>query len=271
MDNKLNRYQELDALRGIAAILVVLFHFTMHRAEAKIGFKLGITGVDLFFIISGFVIFMSLTKVKNSTQFIINRVSRLYPTYWACVTFTFVLTLALSSFDFNKQVFIQYLGNLTMFQLYLKIPDIDGPYWTMIVEMLFYIGILFLFHFKLTKYLNPICLTLSVVVVVLTSFFNGNIFVKRILEYIPLMQFIPLFFAGIIFYNIYTQQSKGLGNYILLFICFVCQVLLYNYSGKYKLYISHIEYIMMLTLYFILFLLFVNGKLNLLFQSLLFF
>ena len=89
MENKSNRYQELDALRGIAAIMVVLFHFTMGRKEANLGFKLGTTGVDMFFIISGFVIFMSINKVKTSGEFIINRISRLYPTYWACVTFTF--------------------------------------------------------------------------------------------------------------------------------------------------------------------------------------
>ena len=70
MDNISNRLQELDALRGIAALMVVLFHFTMGRQEANLGFKLGTTGVDLFFIISGFVIFMSLSKVKNSKDFI---------------------------------------------------------------------------------------------------------------------------------------------------------------------------------------------------------
>ena len=50
---KSTRYKELDALRGIAALVVVLFHLTMEREQAKLGFELGVTGVDLFFIISG--------------------------------------------------------------------------------------------------------------------------------------------------------------------------------------------------------------------------
>ena len=94
---KSKRFHELDALRGIAALMVVFFHFTIGRAEAKLGFKLGTTGVDLFFIISGFVIFMSLSKVKSSLDFVINRVSRLYPTYWVSVTFTFILIKLKSS------------------------------------------------------------------------------------------------------------------------------------------------------------------------------
>lgn len=93
MNNKTptKRYEELDALRRIAALMVVFFHFTLGRPEAKLGFKLGTTGVDLFFIISGLVIFMSLTRVKTSLDFVINRVSRLYPTYWTCATFTFIV------------------------------------------------------------------------------------------------------------------------------------------------------------------------------------
>src|SRR4051812_39368993 len=87
------RYEELDALRGIASLMVVFFHYTMGRPQADVGFVLGTTGVDLFFIISGFVIFMSLNKITRSTDFIINRVSRLYPTYWTAVTFTFVILL----------------------------------------------------------------------------------------------------------------------------------------------------------------------------------
>ena len=149
MENNSNRFQELDALRGIAALIVVLFHFTMDREAANLGFKIGITGVDLFFIISGFVIYMSLTKVKTSKDFIINRVSRLYPTYWVCVTIATLVALPLVNtvYQYDKIPLSQYVANMTMFQHYFKIRNIDGPYWTMIVEMVFYIGILLLFHF----------------------------------------------------------------------------------------------------------------------------
>src|ERR1700743_3793687 len=139
-----NRYRELDALRGIAALMVVLFHITIGRPETKFG----VTGVDLFFMISGFVIYMSLTKVKNSLEFVINRVSRLYPTYWTCVTFTYILICIYQHDGSPPTKFINYLGNMTMFQYYLGIKDLDGPYWTMIIEMIFYIGMLFLFHFR---------------------------------------------------------------------------------------------------------------------------
>jgi len=259
-----NRYNELDALRGIAALMVVFFHFTMDRPQGQLGFKLGVTGVDLFFIISGFVIFMSLTKAKSSIDFVINRVSRLYPTYWASVTFTFLLFSFFAIYDgWPEQIdFKRYFGNMTMFQFYLKITDLDGPYWTMIIEMLFYMGILFLFHFKMLKYLKKIGLDLSVLVVIVTSYFYENSTVQYFFKWIPLLPFIPLFFAGTIFYKLYTNKSKLLENYTILIICLICQILLYKYAGRSKGSITHIEYGLMLTLYFTLFTLFVNGKLK---------
>ena len=88
-----NRLLELDALRGIAALMVVLFHFTMDRPEMYYGFKYGVTGVDFFFIISGFVIFLTLSSTKNWKDFVVSRFSRLYPTYWTVVTFTALMTV----------------------------------------------------------------------------------------------------------------------------------------------------------------------------------
>ncbi len=107
------RYQELDSLRGVAALMVVVFHFTMGRKEGQYLFNLGNTGVELFFIISGFVIFMSINKMKNSKEFIINRFTRLYPTYWTCVTFTFILIAWSSTWNeaLAKVSFIKYLAN----------------------------------------------------------------------------------------------------------------------------------------------------------------
>lgn len=256
-----NRFQELDALRGIAALMVVLFHYTMKRPEAELGFKLGTTGVDLFFIISGFVIFMSLTKAKTSLDFVINRVSRLYPTYWACVTFTFVLITFFALKNHEAIPLKQYVGNMTMFQYYLGITDLDGPYWTMIIEMIFYIGIVLLFHFKALKYLNPIGMTLSLSVVLLTTFFYNST-TQWLLKYIPLLQYVPLFLAGTLFYKSYTLKSKLIENYILLFLCLVCQIVMFNYCGRSRSVISQLQYAMMLIVYFALFVLFVNGKLG---------
>jgi len=132
----------LDALRGIAAMMVVLYHFTMGRHEAELGFKFGLTGVDAFFMISGFVIFMSISSVKRGIDFAINRFCRLFPTYWAAVTFTFLLLSIISVHKigcFEPSSLLTYAVNLTMFQSYLKIPDLDGPYWTLIIEVNFYL------------------------------------------------------------------------------------------------------------------------------------
>lgn len=267
MDTKLqnNRFKELDALRGIAALMVVLFHFTMGKPEATLGFKLGTTGVDLFFVISGFVIYMSVNKAKTSLDFVINRISRLYPTYWACVTVTFIV-IAINSYNKNgglDQIDLKsYLGNMTMFQFYLGIKDLDNPYWTMIIEMIFYIVIVFLLHFKILKHLNAIGIVSCALVVVMTLFWGDVHAVKVIIRFIPLTQFIPLFFAGTIFYKIYTHHKKLLQNYVIVIFCLISQILLFQYSGRSRTYINQTEYAIMLLIYFTLFSLFVNNKLS---------
>jgi len=262
---KPNRYDELDALRGIAALSVVFFHLTVTRPEGQSFFKLGVTGVDLFFIISGFVIYMSLNKIKSSLEFVINRISRLYPTYWTVVTFTFLLVSVKSLYQYEMlppNNFTNYLGNMTMFQYYLGIKDLDGPYWTMIVEMNFYIGILFLFHFRALKFLNIIGITLSVAAVIMTTLQSDFVIFSTILHALPVLNFIPLFFAGTILYEIYQNRSELLLKYTMLLICLICQVALFKYAGKSSMYITHLEYAIMLTVYFSLFILFVNGQLK---------
>ena len=262
---KSNRYDELDALRGIAALAVVFFHLTVTRPEGQSFFKLGVTGVDLFFIISGFVIYMSLNKIKSSLEFVINRISRLYPTYWTAVTFAFFLVSIKSLYQYKMlppDNFTNYLGNMTMFQYYLGIKDLDGPYWTMIIEMNFYIGILFLFHFRALKFLNIIGITLSITTVILTTFQSDFVIFNRILHALPVLSFIPLFFAGTILYEIYQNRSKLLLKYIILLGCLICQISLFKYAGRSSDYIIHLAYAIMLIVYFFLFILFVNGRLK---------
>src|SRR5262245_36843058 len=132
-----SRIEELDALRGLAALFVVVFHCAMFRPQADYGFYLGITGVDLFFIISGFVIFMSLENSKSGNSFLVSRFIRLFPIYWVIATLTFLVYFFLNLFDgvipYTEIPLKNYLVNLTMFQYYFGVPNISGSYWTLII------------------------------------------------------------------------------------------------------------------------------------------
>ena len=166
---------------------------------------------------------MSLNKVNKSSDFIINQVSRLYPTYWSCVTITFILIYLFPCYIVLEKISaINYIANMSMFQFYLRRPDLDDSYWTMIIEMIFYLSILFLFHFKLLKYLNTLGIFLSLATVIVTNFWYDNVLIKDLVTGIPLFQFIPLFFAGTVFYKIYTSRNKLFQNYcIIIFALFV--------------------------------------------------
>jgi peptidoglycan/LPS O-acetylase OafA/YrhL len=260
------RYQELDALRGIAALMVVLFHFTMVKDRDTIIFKLGTTGVDLFFIISGFVIFMSLKTHTGARKFIINRLVRLYPTYWVAVTFTFALFISVRLYRFGTDIdFVwqlkRYLANLTIFQHYFKMPDIDAPYWTLLIEMLFYAAILIIYLLKLLNNINAIGLIVCVSTVTSALFFNDVYLVKIVFKYMPLVLFTPLFLAGINFYKIYNKNSSAVLNYLIAAFCIVCQIMLFENAGRSKGYINVTEYAMMLSLYFVAFTAFINHQL----------
>ena len=152
------RIKELDSLRGIAAISVVLAHITLSLPMEKNIFRLGVSGVDLFFLISGYVIYMTIEKMSNPVDFIIARIGRLYPAYWFVVVYTFLLFFCWCSLTRmpQKYSFIDLLGNLTMFQRYFSAKEIIAPAWTLLIEMLFYILIVLLFIYKLIKHVEKV-------------------------------------------------------------------------------------------------------------------
>ena len=86
------RLPGLDALRGVAALAVVAFHFTTrfgivfgHPERLTYGVPWGQRGVELFFVISGFAIELSLARACGAGHFLRARLVRLYPTFWAAV------------------------------------------------------------------------------------------------------------------------------------------------------------------------------------------
>ena len=86
---KTKRIVELDSLRAIAALNLVLFHFThvfsvKYGYTSPLGFELpyGKYGVQLFFMLSGFVNAMTLLKKRKAADFLAGRVLRICPSYW---------------------------------------------------------------------------------------------------------------------------------------------------------------------------------------------
>ncbi|EEO0292918.1 acyltransferase, partial [Salmonella enterica] len=142
-----NRINEIDFLRFVAAMAVVFFHYAF-RGYAADGMsimpypslapvsKYGFLGVQLFFMISGFVILMSAShgSIRNFT---ISRMVRLYPAFWACCTITFIVTLVIGAPTYSVS-FNQYITNMTMLNEFIGIPSVDGAYWSLFVEMRFY-------------------------------------------------------------------------------------------------------------------------------------
>ncbi|EKP2047825.1 acyltransferase [Salmonella enterica] len=151
------RIESLQALRGIAAILVMLFHYRFYlRGQDESGttiwdalFGWGIIGVDIFFIISGFIMVyttQNYTQCLFSTKrFLINRAIRILPMYYIGLLITFLLSGAMSTFHYPEKV--QNLLSALTFTVYRTdiIPhyiDDGGMYnirWTLNYEVYFYI------------------------------------------------------------------------------------------------------------------------------------
>jgi peptidoglycan/LPS O-acetylase OafA/YrhL len=140
----------LDGLRFLAAAAVMLFHYTAlgnpswgePPADVFPGLSnltfVGAFGVDLFFVISGFVILLTAWG-RDVRSYVISRITRLYPAYWAGVLLTAFLLLVLWP-DRRDDVELTAVGvNLTMLQSAFGVPHVDGVYWTLWVELRFYV------------------------------------------------------------------------------------------------------------------------------------
>lgn len=138
-------FGELDVMRGLAALAVVLFHYTARYGQlfgypTPLPFTVshGFYGVDFFFGISGFVILMTLQRCHHATDFLVSRFARLYPAYWVAVLLTFAV-LTLVPLPGREVTWPQMLVNLTMWQELARVRHIDEVYWSLQYELIFYV------------------------------------------------------------------------------------------------------------------------------------
>ena len=145
------RLRALDGLRFVAAVAVVAFHFT-GRDNPGWGESVrtvfprlsGLTvyggfGPYLFFMISGFVVLLSAWG-RPVPAFVASRVGRLFPAYWAAIVLVVaVLWVAPVVPKLQQLGFSGVALNFTMVQSAFGVAHVDGVFWTLWVELKFYV------------------------------------------------------------------------------------------------------------------------------------
>lgn len=162
------RLHFLDMLRGLAALAVVCTHATEYNSRAGYVlahnfFNFGKFGVAVFFLVSGFVIPYTLERQGSVKLFLINRFFRLYPLYWLSLLAFVVLWrlgIVFQPTDYYAEFARHFARNLalnaTMFQESLRIPDAIAVYWTLAIELAFYLSCVVLFRAGLAQRSLPI-------------------------------------------------------------------------------------------------------------------
>lgn len=211
------RFTEIDALRGLAAIAVILFHYTTyydgrfgHLKDGYIDwFWFGEYGVQLFFIISGFVIYMSIMRARSASDFAIKRSIRLYPSYMFAVVLTFII-VSMSVMDDLKVGFGEALINMTMLQdFFTGIDRVDGVYWTLRVELTFYVLMGVLLLFGKAKHIMPVTLgwfAASVLIQVIHRTVDTEL--TSIIREYSIASFSHMFIIGMMFYAIWQHGHR---------------------------------------------------------------
>jgi peptidoglycan/LPS O-acetylase OafA/YrhL len=225
-----SRLIEIDALRGLAALAVVLFHYTTRFTELfgqnpppTIAFSYGHYGVNLFFIISGFVIFMTLEKTSRPMDFVVSRFSRLFPAYWIAILLTFSVThlLGLPGKLVDGST---ALANLTMIHGLFHIPHVDAVYWTLEVELLFYCGMFLLYRFGRLHLIHHALLGLLALRLTYFALEKGfGIDLPWIISRLLILRYIPWFALGISIYL--TTSRRGTGEWRQPALTAACAIL----------------------------------------------
>ncbi|MBO9659299.1 MAG: acyltransferase, partial [Chitinophagaceae bacterium] len=178
---KNNQLLLIQVLRGIASFMVVLFHATENfrlnfDSEFLSGFfSFGAAGVDLFFVLSGFIITYTsgslVGRPSNVSYFLKRRVIRIFPIYWIIAAAFLCVQLALPSFYKNGYSFTGF----NLLGTFLLLPGhsmVNGVSWTLTNELFFYI--LFIAAFLIRNRALLYSLATGYCLLLIGVFFSGQ-------------------------------------------------------------------------------------------------
>ncbi|MCP4485190.1 MAG: acyltransferase [Flavobacteriaceae bacterium] len=159
----MQRINYLDGHRGVAILLVIFYHaFSRWPEITPYGdnyanfpvFQYGYIGVQLFFLISGFVILMTLEKCNSIWEFLYRRWLRLFPAMLICSLIIFFTTQIFYERPNAQPDVKDILPGLTFIEPYIwtkltgsSFQSLEGAFWSLYVEFKFYVLASFLYFF----------------------------------------------------------------------------------------------------------------------------
>jgi peptidoglycan/LPS O-acetylase OafA/YrhL len=223
------RIATLDGLRGLAAVGVMIGHYTVYFQKVY-GFKhplpihvpIHSLSVLYFFILSGFVICMTMERTPSAREFLQARFWRLGPTYWCAVLTTFGLVswLGLPGRDVS---FRDMMLNLPLLSHFFQAPLVDHAYWSLIVEVLFYLVVAVVIQLGWRERIDAVMAGL--VLFSLADYVLEKVIPLRTapwflveLRYLLFVRYSCLFASGVFLYRM--QKTRDYFKYIpLLLLC----------------------------------------------------
>jgi exopolysaccharide production protein ExoZ len=223
LEKEKKQLSHIESLRALAALMVLVFHFLsfsgvagflIGNAELREFSKFGAQGVELFYIISGFVIYYSLTNTNPAAysylKYIGKRFARIFPPFLGTLILICVVALIWKGeYPYTPK---QIVENATLtVDLFRDSEWMNPIFVTLKVEFLFYlvIGLLVIWMRK-SRWIYGVILFLSLLSVL---FFHS----------MDLVHNIPFFVAGIACSEIYKSKNRSLNAALLassLFILF---------------------------------------------------
>lgn len=222
------RIDVLDGFRAIGVLLVMGFHYgprwshpwtSQHvlpygdMLSGIVPFLYGRSHACMFFILSGFVILLTLERCTNVLDFFRKRVARLQPTLLLCATITTAMTYAFAPHEWIQGP-VSFVLSVLMIDPHIvqpllphmKLGWVDGAYWTLAVEARFYILVAILFLLGKKAFL-PVWLGLTVV-----AFLLGWPHIARLPELswprmILMPTYTPYFTIGICLFEVYRAKA----------------------------------------------------------------